>query len=155
MSFSGLAYKLLPQGMNKYLFVYMLITLLPGFVYSGFVLEFVHNEIYDISPKLPTLKSNIIKFLKNGIKYLTVSLTYTVILLLILALVCLTLGILTGIISGVLMATNTLEYKQIGSILFFLWITLFIIILVPTLPIVQTAFASYADNYSFKFVILI
>lgn len=53
-----------------------LLTLFPSIILAGFYAQFAHNEIHDVEPILPELKSKIVDFLKYGFKLIGISIIY-------------------------------------------------------------------------------
>lgn len=131
-------------------FILCLVLLLPGFVLSGFFLQFVHNEIHDETPLLPNLKSQILQYLKYGAKLLGLVLYYMITLGLIMCAIILILNIFIGIVIGI---CSALLHLQKPVMILLSTITSLII----SIPIIIVWFSyfilltgAFADNFNFK-----
>lgn len=110
--------------------VVFLLTLIPGFVLSGFFIKYLHNEIYDETPLLPVLKGNVKEYLINGLKFLGISLIYlSVFVIATLILIALT---------------------KTQSIISFVAIALYIFFAIIMFMIFFFSESAFADNYKFK-----
>jgi len=61
-----------------------LLSWLPIFIFTGYSLQFAHNEIHDIKPILPDWKFNFLTYFKYGAIFSAITFVYSIILFLIM-----------------------------------------------------------------------
>lgn len=120
---------------------YYLLFLLALCIYTGFSLDFMHNEIHGISPTLPTLKGNIPRYLKSGVKMITFIAVYTVCFS-ITALVLACVDIILVYLGLPFCGNNTgIDFILYGPLLMGL---------IVFSMLFNVAVCTYADNFRFK-----
>lgn len=119
----------LPNNLNKSNLIYALLTLPFWFLGIGYCLQYAHNEINEIIPKLPIWQSNFLNYLKHGFFSTVISVSYLIPLKVI------------GRLTKVLFWDNYLQLNIINFI-YYIFILALIIILSMVVDI-------YANNFKF------
>lgn len=115
---------------RQYCNLFILITLIPGIILSGFFIQFQHNEIRNEQPLLPVLKSNISEYARHGIRSIIFILFYSVIdiFIILLALILLKMELI----------------KIISILISIIAVTAIIFVFIAA----NIAIAAYADNFN-------
>lgn len=117
---------------DKYLLLVFIICMPLGVMLSGYSLQYIHNEIYDIYPILPQWKQNIKSYLKKGIEYFGIVLSYCFIFLLLIT----PFGLILDKISG--------AYSN------FIIMPIVFLIILSVMIIIQLETCSYSQRFEFK-----
>lgn len=118
------------------LFIINYTILLPAwFIIAGFVIQFAHNEIHNITPLLPEWKEHLKKFLKIGIVFWGVLLIYLIPILLISFLY--------------INATGKI-FSMINLTDFNIKIVLMLFPIAMIFPFISFLATVYSDNFRFK-----
>lgn len=120
----------------------LLITCLSSFIVSGYVIQYMHNEISKDNVNLPQWKNCVFKYFKNAAKSFIVNLGYT---LYILVTVSLLIGYLIWddyLEWSDFISPYTLLYQETLTGFYFIFV--FFVILALFIPFIE---ASFAENF--------
>lgn len=131
---------ILSKGLSKISLNYSFAVLFIGFpiemIKTGYLMQFIHNEINNISPLLPQWGSGIKTYIKLGIKYYSITISYVI---------CLLSFFMLFIITPVSFLFAHDKFLQDVII-----IPLGVLFTILGIIIIQLAICSYVDNFRYK-----